>query len=472
MDRRTLWWVVIAVGAVFVAVVVDGIAVRAIPATRASTSTSTTGQMPPADPVLRPGTNQPLSPPETPPPPLPSSPQVTAPPPTTTTPTTTTPTTTTPTTTTPTTTTPTTTTPTTTTLPAKSTPIPISAEPQVEGAVAYQMTPGHTGYSTDDVGPDWTRAWSDNMRGPLSYPLVVGGNVYVIAEGDPAVMYSISASTGRMNWSESVGAATGAAYADGRLFTVTYGGIMFAYSAATGAVVWSLELPGQSEYYTPTAADGGVYAGAAGVGGTLYGVNASSGSLDWSGSVANGDTSIPAVSATGTYVSYACQQSYDFNPSTGARVWHYKTSCEGGGGATPVLTGNYLLVQDTNLGDIVLNASTGKFVRTFRSGPTPATNGSVMFVENAGSLQAQTLSGGLVEWNFDGDKTLDTSPIVVNQTVYEGSSSGTLYAVSALTGAEQWSASLPGPITGNMAEGDGYLVVPTGDTLTTFRPAN
>jgi outer membrane protein assembly factor BamB len=67
---------------------------------------------------------------------------------------------------------------------------------------------------------------------------------------------------------------------------------------------------------------------------------------------------------------------------------------------------------------------------------------------------------------------LDTSPIVVYNTVYEGSDSGRIYAVSAQTGAEEWSANLGAPITGNIVDGDGHLIVPTEGALTLFRPSS
>jgi eukaryotic-like serine/threonine-protein kinase len=95
-----------------------------------------------------------------------------------------------------------------------------------------------------------------------------------------------------------------------------------------------------------------------------------------------------------------------------------------------------------------------------------------MFVENNGALQAETVSGGLPGWNLTGDGQLDTSPIVVYDTVYEGSNSGRIYAISAQTGVEEWSADPGEPITGNIVKGDDYLIVPTEGALTLFRPSS
>jgi hypothetical protein len=58
--------------------------------------------------------------------------------------------------------------------------------------------------------------------------------------------------------------------------------------------------------------------------------------VTWTAGVANGDDSSPAVT-DGIYVSDACEQSYRFDPATGATRWVHSTGCEGGGGKTPVI---------------------------------------------------------------------------------------------------------------------------------------
>ena len=82
-----------------------------------------------------------------------------------------------------------------------------------------------------------------------------------------------------------------------------------------------------------------------GVGGTLYAVDTAGGAIDWTGSVENGDHSSPVVTDDGVYVSYACDVSYKFDPTTGADLWTHTTGCEGGGGSTSVLHGSSLYVR-------------------------------------------------------------------------------------------------------------------------------
>ncbi len=76
------------------------------------------------------------------------------------------------------------------------------------------------------------------------------------------------------------------------------------------------QLPGQYACDSaPTASNGLVYTGAAGSGGTVYALNVVDGGVAWTRAVANGNTSSPAVTPSGVFVSYACTQAWGFNPT-------------------------------------------------------------------------------------------------------------------------------------------------------------
>lgn len=347
---------------------------------------------------------------------------------------------------------------------------------QGDDAVDLQMSPGHTDYSPDRVGPRWQKVWTKNLGyksdegDNLPYPLIVNGEIYQLSGVHNSSLFSINASTGTVNWQIEVGRAVGATYSDGYVVVVTESGVMSAYQADSGAPLWSTALPSQVLFDTPTAADGMIFVVGAGVGGTIYGVDASDGRILWTRNFESGDVA-PAVSASGVYLAFGCQLFYDLEPSSGRELWWHNTpNCLGATRDTAVIAGNYLLVQDLIDGDFVLDASNGHVVRSFISGPTPATNGNEMYVESNGTIEAETVAGGLLGWSFTGDGQLDTSPTVVYDTVYEGSHSGHIYAVSAQTGTEEWSADVGAPITGSIVEGDDYLIVPTEGALTVFKP--
>jgi outer membrane protein assembly factor BamB len=360
-----------------------------------------------------------------------------------------------------------------------------------EIAVAYQINPLHSG----DIA--FSRAlrfplrkrWSIDLGGMVSYPLIAGGKVFVTVSNSGTAgtkLYALDESSGQNAWGPvDLGGTRGwsnAAFDNGRVFAVNYDGLLRAFDAGTGAMVWSTQLPEQTAFSSPpTAANGIVYTGGAGSGGTVYAVDESNGNVLWTSSVANGDHSSPAVSSSGVYVSYACAQTYDFDPLTGSQVWHYAGACEGGGGRTPVLYAGYLFVRDwlSTPPGYVFNAGTGSLLARFQAGPAPAFREKQGFVLDARTLKAIDPKGN-VTWSFAGDGSLSSAPMVVDQSVYVGSTSGNLYALNASTGKQVWSGNVGAPILApdeqnvsqpltGLGAGDRMIVIPASNLLVAYR---
>lgn len=224
---------------------------------------------------------------------------------------------------------------------------PVGAQPaQTVGAsTTYQINARHDGSLVDTAvgAPPLSRKWSRDLGGNISYPIVAGGRVFVTATSPDergTVLHAIDAATGENAWGPvDLGDSSwwsALAYGGGRLYAQKYDGVLTAFNPVTGAKIWTVALPGQYSFTSPpTFAGGVVYTGGAGSGGTLYAVNAADGTVLWTQPVANGDSSSPAVTANGVYVSYACEQTYAFDPKSGNPVWHHETDCSGGGGRTP-----------------------------------------------------------------------------------------------------------------------------------------
>ena len=349
-----------------------------------------------------------------------------------------------------------------------------SSPPPLPGtdATAFGMNPAHTGVSTDPVGPNWTEKWSTTQAGWVGYPVIAGGQVIALTNGPSSSLTAFNATTGAIDWSDSVGGTDlGMTYQSGRVF-VQSGGLLTAYDAATGAVDWSaVASPGGFESAAPTAANGLVYIDSQG----LRAVDQTDGASVWFGS-GGGDTSSPAVDANGVYASYGCDQTFALNPESGATLWTYTNGCTGGGGQTAVLADNGLFLRDQ-----ILDANAGKTARAFNSGPAPAVDGQYDYAEYQGTLRAETVDTGQMRWSTTGDGGLDTSPIQVDGVVYEGSSTGHVYGYSAVTGQQLVDLNVGTPVqvpaslvnqqidsSWDLAEGDGLLAIPAGDTLTVY----
>jgi outer membrane protein assembly factor BamB len=371
---------------------------------------------------------------------------------------------------------------------------PVAAQPAAQTAtsVTYQINARHDG-SLVDAGlgaPPLNQKWSRDLGGLVSYPIVADGRVFVTAaapSGRGTILYAVDAATGKDAWAPvDLGAYyrwSALAYGGGRLYALNVEGELTAFDPATGTPIWNVQLPGQYSFTSPpTFADGVVYTGGAGTGGTVYAVDAANGRVLWTQPVENGDHSSPAVTADGVYVSYACLQTYAFNPKSGKPLWHHKTGCAGGGGRTPVLADDGVWVRDDSvLEPTVLNATDGTVRSNFggNSWLAPAFAGRDGYFIDHGALHKRDSRTLATQWTFEGDLQLCVAPIVVNGYVYVGSQSGQLWAVDGATGQPVWSTNVGVPFTGpdehnvsqpltGLGAGGGLVVVPATDLLIAY----
>ena len=364
-------------------------------------------------------------------------------------------------------------------------------------AVTYQINARHTGaIGTPGLLPPLNVRWSVDLGATVSYPLIAEGKVFAIAGPDAnghVNLYSLDASSGTTLWGpvqipEGAYWWAAAAYDNGTVFVVpntTQGfssGELIAYSASDGSQQWTATLAGQYFFTAPpTVGDGFVYTGGAGVGGTVYAVKESDGSLTWTASVENGDNSSPVVTPNGVYVSYVGPQSYKFNPTSGAQIWHFSGPSEGGGGATPVLYNGLLFVRDWAMdyghNGVVLNATSGQIVGYFDADFAPAVANKTAFVVQSSGIKAVAIPSGNTIWTATPTNgSYSTPPIVVNGVVYVGTSSGYLLGYVWKSGKAVVSMNMGYPISApetggvgspesGLGAGQGILVVPASTHL-------
>jgi len=359
----------------------------------------------------------------------------------------------------------------------------------------FLANPQHTDFVEDTaLVPPLSRAWSIQFDGPVSYPLVVGGFVYVTRGGTTSGgtttdghLFALDAVTGSTVWSADLGETYGAnlAYDGGRVFTVNTGvpgmSTLRAFDAMTGALDWEVAAdPNQSVYEDPPVAFGGMlYVTGAGVRGTLYAYDESTGALSWQRLTDDAAAGSPAVSAEGVFIFESCGWTNAFS-LTGITLWTYPTprgDCMTGAN-TPVLFGHGLyetLPQGTNA---LVDVRTGGSMGTFASDASPAFGDGVEVDVLVQTIRGTSMASGASLWTFTPDRQVALAPLVVPGTVFVASSIGTLYALDAATGNVTWSDATNGDFTSppfgaplGMGAAHGHLVVPVGDELVAYASA-
>jgi outer membrane protein assembly factor BamB len=357
--------------------------------------------------------------------------------------------------------------------------------PEVTSADAstFRMDPRHLatadgGSFTLPSGAHWTK----QLGGRVSYPLIVGNRVYVIVQSSSSTnLYALDAQTGTTVWGPvAVGSAFGLTYDQGRIYTIDGDDLVQAFNSSDGSFVWSARMAQSFSDALPTAVDGVLYTAGTGSGGTVYATNEANGALLWSAGVANGDWSAPTIANGHVFVSYGCDVAYSFPTTGGAATWGHYDGCSGGGGATTALYQGRLYVRDSS---IVLDELNGhELAPNPSSGRVQTFSGNATYFLNGSTLMAVALGSNSTMWSFTGDGGLNSDPIEANGYVYVGSSTGTVFALDASTGAVAWSGvagdvilasgesgGFGAPPVTAMAIGDGVLAVPAGNSLTVFR---
>jgi outer membrane protein assembly factor BamB len=355
-------------------------------------------------------------------------------------------------------------------------------------STTYQVDAAHAGnVPHDSLAPPLIKEWSDGFSGPVSYPVVADGMVFVTAANSGtagSALYALNQTTGATIWGPFAlgGNSNWSAltYDRGRIFAVDNFGKISAFDAASGSQAWSENVELSSVWDGPPV----------GFGGFLY-VRGDNGihvlnELDGSQYATAGAGNIvgsPAVSPTGMFITDPCNTNWDFDPLSGATIWHISGSCSGGGGTTPVLYANRVYTRDVTTGNWILDAATGSKLGTYTASTIPAFNGNAGFYLSGSKLTATNLGTRNPVWTFTGDGTLDTAPLVVAGLVYVGGSSGNLYVLDASTGAlvggpyavgagfaapqEVYSGNSTLPLTG-LAAGGGWLDVSAGSKLVAY----
>jgi outer membrane protein assembly factor BamB len=240
-----------------------------------------------------------------------------------------------------------------------------------------------------------------------------------------------------------------------------------AYPAAEiknfGGLQWRVQTGGAVRS-SPTLSDGRIYVGSSD--GNLYALDANTGAEAWRFNAGSPVTSTPAVAGGNVYLGTYDGRFLALRAGSGEVAWTVKTGAdaplawgyESGDFFTssPTIFDGRVLFGSGDGALYAVESGTGRQLWKLQTGgrvrSTPAVDGGLVFVGSFdGSLYAVDLLSGQLKWRYDtegrglnsGDfgydrKSIQSSPAVVEGTVYFGARDGFLYAVNAADGQLRW----------------------------------
>jgi serine/threonine-protein kinase len=249
-----------------------------------------------------------------------------------------------------------------------------------------------------------------------------------------------------INASNVASAGSSPVAADGTV----YAGGNNALNAANGHVRWS--YAGGTAESGPVVVDGTVYV--VDGSGNVHALNAVTGHVNWSHSIPYAGTGL-AVADGLVYVSSIGDIGYVYalNAATGHLAWSFKT-LNARESVPTVADGVVYVGCGDGMGSsgtvFALDAATGHLRWSYTTGPagnvqppvesSPAVvNGTVYVGSDYGAVYALDAATGRLRWSFVTGGGVVSSPVVAGGTVYVGSEDDKVYALDSATGHLVWS---------------------------------
>ncbi|HXZ06211.1 MAG TPA: PQQ-binding-like beta-propeller repeat protein [Ktedonobacteraceae bacterium] len=292
-----------------------------------------------------------------------------------------------------------------------------------------------------------------------------------------------TANLGNGFWSSPV-------YANGIVYQASSRGILNAYNATTGALVWqyntnTVDTAVSAPLVDPTTNT--VFYGTitqlissatdVGLPSPVYALNAQTGTLEWEAIIPDDEYGFPTLAFNTIYVGSATEDHpgdvLAFDILSGNLKWDYHTHSTWGSVAVDTSTGTVFTGNaNPNAQVLALNAQTGQLVWQFNvpnsSGDTDVgsgiaiANGLVYANSKNGNVYALYESNGTMAWSntiaLHYDFSDVSSPALSpNNVLYVGSTDQNLYAINATSGAVLWKAFTNNGISSSPALANGVV---------------
>lgn len=283
---------------------------------------------------------------------------------------------------------------------------------------------------------------------------------HLALQGGLRKVWSVDAGTG----SSSSGRLSAVPLVDqGKVFTLDAAGNVSAFSASSGAKVWSADLTPENEssregFGGGLAIEGGTLYATTGYG-TVVAINPSSGAIQWTKALGEPIRNSPTVSGGKVFFVSTDNNLYALSASTGERLWKSRGLPQSAtllSNASPAVAGG-IVVAPFPAGDVVAyQTSSGKAAWRDSLSRTSETNaggiladparpvvdrGVVYAVSHGGRMVATSLASGARVWTKNVAST--QMPWVAGDTIFVVDVAGRVSALGRNDGNVRWVSELP-----------------------------
>jgi outer membrane protein assembly factor BamB len=343
------------------------------------------------------------------------------------------------------------------------------ATPSSAQTAMFRGGPEHLGSYTGPVPALDSVAWKFQTRGRVISSPAVSGGLVVVGSTDGS-LYGLNRADGTQRWKfDTKGPVMSSpAIANGLVYVASVDGNIYAVDSATGAQRWAFATRGERRFTapgihgaiprtermpdpfdvflsSPTVANGTVYIGSGDQ--QVYALDAATGTLKWS--FATGDVvhAAPALANNTVYIGSWDRNLYALDAATGKEKWRYTTGNDTtiynqiGLASSPAVAGGMVFVGGRDGKFHAVSAETGKMVWTHdnRGGWTiasPAVRDGVVYFPTSDGTRFKALEAatGAVKFDLQNKAVSFSSPALVGDVAFYGTSDGYLQAVNLTTG--------------------------------------
>jgi len=299
-------------------------------------------------------------------------------------------------------------------------------------------------------------------------PVIAKGMIYL---GDiDGTFYAYRLADGELEWKKSFpdcGFLAGATFANDRLFVGDYNGVVRALDASSGELLWKTELLRAEVYAPPNVVEGHVLVTSES--GELASFDSATGKHLWTYEIEAPLRCWPTVVEGNVLLAGCDGRLHVVDVTTGKET--AGIDIDGPTGSTPaIMAGNALFgteqgsfysIQQEPL-EIKWRYFDPQHAQGIRTAAA-VTEQAIVYGTQGRRVVAIQPEAGEIIWDFTTRSDVESSPVIVGDSVFVATKRGVLHRFNLADGKEQWQYIAGGGFQGSFAVTDGKLVIGSTD---------